>query len=175
MGASENEGIDLLSQEGLEVAFQHGVRHGILEQSLLNERNQQWAGFGNDPCVRIEATDRLAVGVACNRRTRSDDADASAPRGMDCGGGAGFEDPDHRDGGCWGQLRNGKGRCGVAGHDQQSGTLGQQELGNLPAVAGHGLGAFPAVGNAGGVSEIEDLFGGKGPAEGGHDGESSDA
>src|SRR6185312_6750991 len=77
----------------------------------------------------------------------------------DCGGeggfGPGLDDSDDRDGEGLLDVGEGEGGGGVAGDDEQVGSLIVEEPCARDGVAGDGLAGLGAVGEAGGVAEID--------------------
>ncbi len=72
-------------------------------------------------------------------------------------------------------VREGEGGGGVAGYDEEVGALVGEEAGAGEGVAGDGLAGFGAVGEAGGVAEIDVVGSGDEGEEGAEDGEASEA
>ena len=72
------------------------------------------------------------------------------------GVGSGLDYAENRDGGGFGlYLGEGEGRGGVAGYDEDVGALIEEETGAGDGVAGDGLAGFGAVGETGGVTEVD--------------------
>lgn len=110
------------------------------------------------------------------------DGAAGAEDGDDAGlglahgeGGDGFDDADDGDG--EGVAHGVFAVCGggVAGEDEGLDALGGEEVGAAERVAAHGVGAFVAVGDAGGVAEVDEALTGQGGAQRAQDGEAADA
>ncbi len=69
----------------------------------------------------------------------------------------------------------GEGGGGVAGDDEDVGALIEEEAGAGDGVAGDGLAGFGAVGEAGGVAEVDVVGAGDEGQEGAEDGEAAEA
>jgi hypothetical protein len=69
--------------------------------------------------------------------------------------GAGFDDSDDRDGDGLADVFQGEGGGGVAGNDEEFGALFVEELCAGDGIAGDGFAGFGAVGEAGGVAEVD--------------------
>ena len=76
-------------------------------------------------------------------------------RWMRGGLGSGFDDADDGDGEGVLDVVEGEGGGGVAGDDEELGALLVEELCAGDGVAGDGLAGFGAVGEAGGVAEVD--------------------
>ena len=175
MGATEDEGIDAPGEEWFEIAREDLVGHGVVEQTFLDEWNEQGAGGAVNLRGGVDVENGLLVSAAGNRRPRSNDADEFVFRGGNGGLGAG---EDHAlDGSPENLLHAGdsEGRGGVAGDDDDFGVFGEEEFAEFEAVALHSLAAFSAIRDAGGVADVEDFLGGQETAEAGGDGEAADA
>ncbi len=88
---------------------------------------------------------------------------------------SGADDADHGDGELAGEVVERERGCGVAGDDERLGPLGEQEGGGGEGVAGDGLAGFGAVGEAGGVTQIEVVGAGDEGKQGAEDGEAAEA
>ena len=88
---------------------------------------------------------------------------------------AGFDDADDGDGESLLQVVERERGGGVTGDDEHLGPLGQQEGGGGEGVAGDGLAGFCAVGETGGVAEIEIVGCGDERQQGTQDSESAEA
>ena len=76
-------------------------------------------------------------------------------RGGDCGLGSGLDHADDRDGQGTLDVFEGEGGGGVAGDDEEICALLVEELCAGDGVAGDGLAGLGAVGEAGGVAEVD--------------------
>ena len=175
VSAAEDEGIDLVVEEGADVAGDDLVGDGVVEEALFYERHEEGAGCAEDFDIGGEDLDGAFVGTAGNGGSGSDDPDAAVFCDLDGGGGTGgddaldgdFEDALH--------ARDGEGGRGVAGDDDDFCAFGKEESADLDAVAFDGSAAFSAVGHAGGVTDVKDGFGGENFAKSGDDSEAADA
>ena len=150
---------------------------GVVYPAFFHEGHEEGAGFfmGGE----AEGGGGLGIGVGLDGGGGGEDQD-SGQGTLDCGQcGRGFDDgvddadDGDRDGG--GDLREGEGGGGVAGDDEDIGLLGGEELGGLYGVAGDGGLGFGAVGEAGGIAEVEIAGAGEQGEEGAQDGESAEA
>ena len=96
-----------------------------------------------------------------------------------CGGesglGAGFDYADDGDGEGLLDVFEGEGGGGVAGDDEEFGTLFVEELCARDGVAGDGLVRLGAVGKAGGVAEVDVVGVGDEGQQSAEDGEAAEA
>jgi hypothetical protein len=175
VGAAEEEGVDVALQHRLEVFFEDEFEGGVIEPALLDEGDEEGSGAGVDLEVGSAEGEVVLVGVAFDGAFGADDADALAVGGGEGGGDAGFEDAEDGDaeGGAEGVESVGGG--GVAGDDDGFDALVDQELGVFEGEAADGFRGLGAVGDAGGVAEVDDGFVGEELAECADDGEAADA
>ena len=97
-----------------------------------------------------------------------------------CGGGeggfgSGLDDADDRDGEGLLDVFEGQGGGGVAGDDEEVGSLIVEELCAGDGVAGDGFAGLRAVGEAGGVAEVDVVGRGDEGEQGAEDGEAAEA
>lgn len=159
VGAAEDEGVDLASFQGVEVAAEDSFCLGGGEPAFLYEGDEEGGGFGKNLGLGREFVD------FCGEVPGSD-------------GGASGEDADavifgllH---GCFGEgdgdtedvpvifpdiisklvLKGAEGEIGsgVAGDDDEGGTLGAEVVDGLASEGGDGLGGTTTIGGAEGVS-----------------------
>jgi len=175
VGAAEEEGVDVALQHRLEVLFEDEFEGGVIEPALLNEGNEEGGGAGVDLEVGTAEGEVVLVGVAFDGAFGADDADALAVGGGEGGGDAGFEDAEDGDAEGGAEGVEGVGGGGVAGDDDGFDALVDQELGVFEGEAADGFWGLGAVGDAGGVAEVDDGFVGEELAEGADDGEAADA
>ena len=89
--------------------------------------------------------------------------------------GAGFDYADDGDGDGLLDVFEGEGGGGVAGDDEEVGALGLEELCALDGVAGDGLAGLGAVGETGGVAEVDVVRAGDEGEQRAEDGEAAEA
>ena len=175
MGAAEDEGVDALGEERVEVAAEHLVGDGILDQAFLDEGNEERAGSAVDCRAGFQGEDGFLVSAAGDGRAGADDADGFVFGRIDGGFGSGNDDADDGDFEDLFHAGDAEGRGGVAGDDDHFGASGEKKISDLDAVALDGFAAFSTVGNARGVADVEDVFVREEAAQAGGDGEASDA
>ena len=117
----------------------------------------------------------MLVSAAGDGRPGANDADVFVFCGGDGGLGAGENHALHGDLENLLHARDAEGRGCVAGDDDHFRAAVEKHFSDLDAVAFHGFAAFSAVGNAGRVADVEDVFVGQESAEAGGDGEAPDA
>ena len=88
---------------------------------------------------------------------------------------AGVDDADDGDAEAALDVVEGEGGGGVAGDDEEVGALGFEEAGAFDGVAGDGALGFGAVGEAGGVAEVDVVRAGDEGQQGAEDGEAAEA
>jgi hypothetical protein len=156
VGAAEEEGVDVALEHRREVLLEHKFQGWMVEPALLDERNEEWGGPGVDLQVWTAQGQVVLVGVAFDGALGANDADALAMRCGESGSDAGLQDA--KDGnaerGSQGVERVGGG--GVAGDDNSFDSLIDEELGVFERETADGLGRFGAVGDAGGVAQVND-------------------
>lgn len=126
-----------------------------------------------------EAEDGTDVGAGADGGFGADDTDewtGVLGGGIDGGASAGVDDSGDGEGGelCADGL---EGECGggVAGEDDVFGVVGLEVGEDFADEGGDGVSGFWAVGDSGGVAEVEDVLEGEDLAEGADDGEAAEA
>ena len=92
MRAAEHERIGSGIADGGEVTLEYRIRHGILEEPLLNERDQERTSHAGHADAGARRVQSLGVGAAADRRFRADHGDAATMRRGQSGFDAGCND-----------------------------------------------------------------------------------
>ena len=103
------------------------------------------------------------------------DVAAGVPQGVLGRQDARFDDPDHSKRRQGAHLFEGVGADGVAGDDEEFDFEVFEEFHRFKGIADDGVGVFNAVGDAGGVTVVDDLFEKAVFEQGFDDGQSADA
>ena len=159
MGAAEHDGVRRRRplEQRAEIELRGGGRDRGLRPALLGERDEHLAGPLHYAHLASEGLNGTGVGLALHRAFGGDHRDAPVARGGDGSSRARLDHPDHRhrrERFCQRGKRHGGGR--VAGDHHHLHALGDQEPRRLQRIGLHRLGAFGAVGEAGGVAEIDE-------------------
>ena len=144
-------------EQRAEIALCRGDGHAGLRPALFGERHEHLAGPLHHAHVACKRADGARVGLALHRPFGGDHGDAAVAGGGDGGACAWLDHPDHRHR----RERLGKtperhGRGRVAGDHHHLHTFGDEVTGRLERIGLHRLGAFGAVGEAGGIAEIDE-------------------
>ena len=177
VGTTEDERVGSSAQRR-EVALGGEASDVAGRPALLGERHEQGAGHPADPGVGAPRRDARRVLAAADGPLGADDADVTGARRAQ-----GRLDPglDHAEDGhverLPGELERVErpGRGGVAGDDERLDPAGVQVAGHAARVADDRLGAARAVGDAGGVAEVEQVLVRQGLRDGGEHGQPADA
>jgi hypothetical protein len=147
----------------------------VVDPVFLDDRNEERGGFFQDHQAGALQGERVLVGVGADGAAGGDDADAF-------GGGvgertfhAGLDHAEDRDAIDFAELVECVGGGGVAGDDDRLDVLGEEESDILLGEALDGFAAFRAVGDAGGVAEVDDGFPGQELLDGADHGEAADS
>ena len=145
----------------------------MVDPAFFNQRNQKRTGFFDSAQAALVAG--RGVGVAVNGGRGGHNEDVARFGGGLGGVGSGFDNSDdgHRDG-----VTNrvqGKSGGSVAGDDEEVGALFVEELCAGDGIAGYGFVGFGAVGEAGGVAQVDVVGFGDEREKSAEDGETSEA
>ena len=196
VGAAEKEGGDggELGEGFGEVDADDLAGDGVVDPALFDQRDEEGAALFDG--ADAEVGEGGGVGVGLDGGGGGEDEDLRGGGGReagvgrveliddplvavdDVGGllGAGLDDAEDGDGvGGGADVVEGEGGSGVAGDDEETGALLEEEAGARDGVAGDGVAGLGAVGEAGGVAEVEEGGGGELLAEGAEDGEAAEA
>jgi hypothetical protein len=176
VGAAKDQGVDgrVGREQRAQVAAGDRGRDLVAGPALLGQRHQERAGQTGDPGPGIEPGDGLLVGPGADGRQGADDPDVPVFAGRQGAVGPGKDRADDRDLGGRGQRRQGGGRRGVAGDHHQLDPVAEQE-----PLAGQGVAldrarALGAVGDPGGVPQVDEVLARQGGSQGPDHGEPSD-
>jgi hypothetical protein len=176
VGAAEQEGFGggSFGESFVEVDLEDFVGDGVVDPAFFDERDEQGAGLLGG--VEAEGGEGTGVGVGLDGGGGGEyEGAAGGRRGGEGGFGSGLDDADDRDGQGLLELGQRERGGGVAGDDEEVGSLRVEELCTLDGVAGDGLAGLGAVGEAGGVAEIDVVRGGDEGKQGSEDGEAAKA
>ena len=154
VSAAEDDDCGVADGEGFgEVDAEDFASDGVIDPAFFNQRDEEGAGlFGGVEAMEVA---EVAVGVGLDGGGCGEDESLGlrvvAAGGLDDG----LDDADDGDGDCVDDLGHGEGCGGVAGDDQALGTVVLEEAGAFDGVAGDGELGFGAVGEAGGVAEVD--------------------
>ena len=156
MGAAKHDCVSIVEFTGeclIEINARDLLRNRMVHPSLFDERNQQRACF----LTRLKAAslERFAISVAGDRCFGADDDDfaiACGNAGRVC---SRFDDANHGDMGAGGDPIQGKGRCRVAGDDQQLRAMRLQKVRGLDRILGDSFDRLRSVGKACGITEVD--------------------
>lgn len=176
VGAAEDECVDVVHQERFEV-FAHGqAGYFVVEPAFFHQRHEQRRRLRAHERVGVLGVDGAGVGVAVDGGVGGDDADFVVARGIQCGLRAGGNHVQYGHIACFlTDFLSGNGGDGVARDDQCLNIVFQQEIDNLHGEGFDGGAGFGAVGNAGGVAEVDDVFHRQAFHQGADVGQSADA
>ena len=183
MRAAEDDDARPRRHDGREVEPRGLARDLVLGPPLLRERDEERAGDVHHRAERVERADRPPVGVGGDGRLRGEDGDRRFGRGPgdaagrpERGAGPRLDDAEDRD---LPRLLDdrveGEGRGRVARDDESLHAAREEERDGAARVTADRLGRLRAVGQARGVSEVEEVLGGEPAGDGVEDGQSSDA
>ena len=143
------------AQGFLKVQAKNLFGDGVIGPALFNQGNQQGAGF----LIGLQAMGGTGTGVGMaldgGLSGQHEHAGMAGRGGAGCGVSSGLNDPEDGDFGLGLQGIKGKGAGGIAGDNEQVGTVGFKKMGGADSVSGDGLAGFGAVGQAGGVAEVD--------------------
>ena len=163
MGAAGDEGVDALEFRLREVVVQGGTEDFRVRQAFFDDGHQKGRGQGVYGSRYAGGVDACGVDAAADGSAGTDDADVGGcclgAVGLGHGGNDGVDDVDDGDvrGYVGAERVPGHGRCGIAGHNNRNGSMGQEVIRNGDGVGLYGFGRFVAVGKVRRVSKVEEL------------------
>lgn len=153
----------------------NAVGDGVLQPPFFDGGDKHRALAAGDTHLRGKGVDGHFVGFAADGAPCADDADMAVARRRDGSLRPGGDDARDRDVEALVQLWDGKGRSGVAGHDDHLRLLRQQHGADLSRVTLDGGAALSPVRDAGRIADVKDVFLREELAERGCDGQPADA
>ena len=144
-------------EQRAEIALCRGDSHAGLRPALFGERHEHLAGPLHHAHVAFKRADGARVGLALHRPFGGDHGDAAVAGGGDAARAPGSITPITGTGASASARRperHGRGR--VAGDHHHLHTFGDEVTRRLERIGLHRLGALGAVGEAGGIAEIDE-------------------
>ena len=161
MRAAQHERINPLLDQGFEVTRNDSIRDRIIQPSFFDQRDKERTGLAGHFEGGIERLQGSFVSAALHGRASADDSDMTVASGGDGGLGTGTNYTDDRDWTGLFQFRQGHGRGGVAGHDDDFRIPFHEHPGDFDTVTFDRARAFAAIGNTRGVAQVNDALGGQ--------------
>ena len=176
VGAAQHQRVHVFGQQRLQIFPRGQAGNFVIQPTLLHQRHKQWTGLRLHARGGIAAVDFARVGVAVYRGIGGNHADVVVARG---------DQRRLRPGTDYVQNRHiarhlpyfmpGHGRNGVTGDDKCLYVVFEHEADDLGGKGFDGRPRLHAVGHAGGVAEINDVFQRQAFHQGAHVGQAADA
>ena len=137
MRAPEHQHVDAGALQRLEILPRDQLGGGVVEPSFLDEGHEQGAGLGTDGRIGPERPDGPLVGTTRDRARGPDHADFPGSGRRHGRARPRLDHADQGDRTAGGEVVEGVGTDGVAGHDEGLHAAPQEVRENLARVAAH--------------------------------------
>ena len=177
MGAAQDQGVDPLLPEGGQVLLRHGLDDDVAGAgaALLRQGDEEGAGLLDHGDGGVQGPQGPLVGAGADGGLGRDHADTAIARGGQGRPAGGLHHPHDGEVILPLELGQGGGGDGAAGDEDGLKVKGPEEADVLPGVLQNGLWRAAAVGDTGGVPEVDQVLPRQDAPQGADGGEAAEA